>query len=138
MAFLATEAMRGKALVDPCCGQGQLLRLAQSMAPTACSVVGRDLRRAAGAENSSKTAGEEHVGLSFEAKIDGNLMKFAEICGISRCFAPNGSISEVQELPLGSGEADVVLSELPDTGEEEDLELLYQTVVEEELQQFDV
>eukprot|EP00913_Durusdinium_trenchii_P002755 g2548.t1 len=82
MAFLASEAARGHAVVDPCCGQGSLLKLAQELWPKEPSrMLGQDVRQAA-------------------------LARAAEIGGRLELSRGDGG-----DLPLGDGEADAFFQE---------------------------
>ncbi|CAK9014197.1 unnamed protein product [Durusdinium trenchii] len=102
MAFLASEAARGHAVVDPCCGQGSLLKLAQELWPKEPSrMLGQDVRQAA-------------------------LARAAEIGGRLELSRGDGG-----DLPLGDGEADAFLSDLPNAGTTEERSLLCQRVVAE-------
>ncbi|CAJ1387158.1 unnamed protein product [Effrenium voratum] len=104
MASLACGALRGNALADPCCGQGLLLAECLKASKAAPSrVLGHDVRQAAvrGAARRSELAGAEL------AQKDGS------------------------EWPLQRGEADVVISDLPNSGSDEEVTELYQRVVAE-------
>ncbi|CAJ1329243.1 unnamed protein product [Effrenium voratum] len=103
MASLACGALRGNALADPCCGQGLLLAECLKASKAAPSrVLGHDVRQAA---------------------VRGAARR-SELAGAE--LAQDGG-----EWPLQRGEADVVISDLPNSGSDEEVTELYQRVVAE-------